>query len=106
MKFIQVAVLDKEDYKLYTASADDDCLTSWVWLTCSDDLSFALYNCDEQCVIIREDEYCCCSNAFLRGLRYGGTEVNVTYGYVVVEDKYSWKQVCEKLDNNEYVVAE
>ena len=107
MNFILVAVLDKEDYELY-ASVDDDCLKSWNWLTCGDDDStFALYNCENQCVLIDEDGgYPCCSKAFLRGLRYGGTEVNVTYGYVVVEDRFSWSQICEKISNNEYVIAE
>ena len=106
MKFIQVAVLTTDDYDLYAAAADADCLASWVWLTCGDDIAFALYDCEKQCVIVREDEYCSCGNAFLSGLRYGGTEVEVTYGYVVVEDRSSWKQICEKLTNNDYVVAE
>lgn len=104
MNFMQVAVLDKEDYELY--SQDEESLNSWNWLTCGDEGDFALYDCDKQCVLIHEDGgYPCCGNAFLRGLQYGGTEVNVTKGYVVVEDRFSWEEICEKINNNEYVIV-
>ena len=103
MNFIHVAVLDEEDYELY--SQDSESLSSWIWLTCGDGFAYALYDCDKQCVIMHEVGVGCLIPSFFDGLKYGGTQFNVTHGYVIVKDRYSWSQICEKIANNEYVIA-
>ena len=105
MKFIHVVVFDKDEYENIIAHGDD--LTDWGIVCDGDYVVHALYDCEKKAVIMLEDDthnpVCAQISSFYSGIKYCGYEVDITKGYVVVDDCYSWKQVCEAIIEENFV---